>query len=296
MTTAGDLINETKRYLLAQHREQLNQLTNPIVAADTSLTFTHTLGSLAAGAYISVDLEIMYVWDVTAASQTANVSRGMLGSVAASHAMNALVTVNPKFPDFSVLQAINADLNDLSGQGLYQATTASLTYVSGQFGYNLTGATDVQMGLDVRYDYPGLPNDWPAMKLWDIRRNADTSEFASGFQVTLREVGYPGAEVRVTYARPFSPLTATADDVLAVAGLQVPAHDLPPLGAALRLQGVREGQRNFNEAQPDTRRSAEIPAGAQITSLRGLADFRQSRIKSEKARLLRQYPYHRKVV
>ena len=78
-------------------------------------------------------------------------------------------------------------------------------------------------------------------------------------------------------------------------GMTTTMEDIPPLGAALRLQGVREGQRNFNETQGDSRRAEEIPVGAQLSSTRGLKDFFDSRIQTELRRLNKLYPYHRRI-
>jgi hypothetical protein len=235
----------------------------------------------------------MYVWSIS--GSTVTVERGFLGSTAATHAAGTLVTVNPKFPEFSVLKAINADLYDLSGQGLYRVVPKELTYIAGQMGYDLD-VDDMMMGLDVTYDYPGVTEAWPRINNWVITRNVETDSFASGFQLVVHEDAYPGRELRVLVAVPYSPLSALTDDVEAVAGLQPSAHDLPPLGAALKLQGLREGQRNFNDSQPDTRRSDEVRAGDQITSVRAIVDIRNTRIRSEKARLARYYPMRRQVV
>lgn len=295
MTTASDLVNETKRYLLSSHREQLNALNGSHNAATTTLTFSHSMGSLTGGSVISVDLETMYVWSADEAAMTATVQRGFQGSTAATHASGAIVTVNPKFPDFSVFQALNAEINDISGD-LFQVATKTFTYVAGQQGYDLANTSDPIAALDGSYDYPGISQDWPTLRWYEIRRNANTTSFPSGFAIIMKAPAYPGREVRIVYSAALSPLTSLSDDVLAVTGLDVGSHDIPPLGAAVRLQGVREGQRNFNDNQSDTRRAAEVPTGAQIQSIRALADFKEQRIRGDMKVLRQQYPYHSKVI
>lgn len=296
MTTGQQLIEETKRYLLATHREQLNSLNGAINNSVTTISLNHTLGGLGAACTISVDLEVMWVWSVDSPAKTALVQRGYQGSVAVAHDDDALVTVNPKFPDFSIFQALNADIADISGD-LFQVKTSTFTYVPGKEGYDLGSpvGVDVIGSIGARYDYPGIRRSWPLLNGFHIRRDSNLTDFPSGYAVVLYEGAFPGREVRVTYSAQLAPLTAATDDVLVVTGLDTSSHDIPPLGAAIRLQGVREGQRNFNDSQPDTRRAAEVPPGAQIQSIRGLQDFHRRRVLSSQKMLRQQYPYHTKI-
>jgi hypothetical protein len=296
MTTTLDMINETKRYLLSTHREQYNSLNGAINSSTTSVTFNQNLGSLGGGAIISVDLELMYVWEADASSKIATVQRGFQGSTAATHSDDAMVTINPKFPDFSVFQAINHELADISGD-IFQVKTETFTFIAGKEGYDLSGAVgyDVIAFLNAFYDYPGIRRNWPRLNGVYIRRDANTTDFPSGYAIIMIETAFPGREVRVSYSANLSPLATLTDDVEAVSGLRSDAHDIPALGAAIRLQGVREAQRNFNDAQPDTRRATEVPTGAQIASIRGLQDFRARRLMSTQKMLIKQYPYMRRL-
>jgi hypothetical protein len=290
------MIEETKRYLLSSHREQLNALSGSINDTVTTVTFNFPMGSIAGGSVIAVDLEVMYVWSSDPAGKTAVVQRGLQGSKAASHSDGALVTINPKFPDFSIFQALNADLSDISGD-LFQIKVSTFTYIAGKEGYDL----GVPVGIDPiatlngRYDYPGIRRNWPVLRGFYIRRDANLTDFPSGYAVVMTEQAFPGRQIRITYAAQLGSLVSANDDVLAVTGLDPGSHDIPPIGAAIRLQGVREGQRNFNDSQPDTRRAAEVPAGAQIQSIHALVDFHRGRVQSSQKMLLKQYPYHQRI-
>jgi hypothetical protein len=118
-----------------------------------------------------------------------------------------------------------------------------------------------------------------------------TTDFASGGALVIYEGGYPGQAIRVRYRAPFGSLTALDDDVLADTGLPATAHDLPPLGAAVRLVAGREVKRNFTEAQGEPRRAEEVPPTATLQSSRELLRIRQQRIVAEQSRLLHQYGY-----
>lgn len=297
-TTAADLIRETARHLYSGRYDPMNKLSGAISSTSaTTITGTYDLGAITTGAYIAVDLEIMLVWAVIDASaKTFTVERGVLGSTAATHSDGAIITINPKFSDFAILTAINEDLDDLSGpdNGLFAPTNVTLTYNPAVRGYDLASATSVIGILRVRAESTGPEKDWPEILRYDLIRAADTTDFASGFAIVLGEPGWAGKDIRVEYAAKFGHFTATAD-VISTSGLPATANDLPPLGAALRLQYMREPQRNFNEAQPDPRRAQEVGAGAQLQAARGIEALRMRRIRNERSRLRKDYPHKRKL-
>jgi hypothetical protein len=288
------MVNATKRYLLSQHREAMNKMNGPVNAVVEDITLLNPLNSLQAGCYIGVDLEIMYVWSVDGIARTASVARGQLGSVATTHADGAMVTINPKFPDFSVVEALNTALDEMSGRGLYGTFTGSYVASGGVYGYDLNTPLYVLDQLDARYDESGPANTWPRVNNWHIRRDSNVTEFPSGYAIVLEDTVPSGRPFQVTFAYAFTHITNLADNTTTL-GLSSTMTDIPPLGAALRLQGVREGQRNFNESQPEPRRQTEVPAGAQLTSTRGLGDFFNSRITTELRRLNRLYPQRRRI-
>lgn len=297
MTTTNDLINESKRYLLSGHREPLNKLTGSHDASTTTFSFTYDVAAITAGAYLSVDLEIVYVWSVNAAGNTALVERGVLGSTAATHAASSVVTVNPRFPDFAILQALNADLDDLSApnNGLYAEAETTLTYNAAITGYDLTGAdaTKIVNVLRVRHDTPGPAKNWPEIRRWQLKYQQPVADYPSTMTLVLYESGWPGMSVRVTYSKTFTHLATLTDDITSVAGLAASMADIPPLGAAARLSGVREVARNFTEAQSDPRRAAEVPPNAQLAGATTLLRMRQARITAEALRLSNKYPTRR---
>jgi len=297
-TTSTDLINDTKRILYSGAREAMNKLNGALTNSTTDASFLYELGMIQGGVYLGIDLEILYVWTVqNVSTKLVTVERGMLGSTAATHADGSVVTVNPKFSDFTILDTINGDLVDLSSphNGLFKEATVTLTYSPAVMGYDLTGVTDLIDILEVKYDLVGPAREWPEIRRWELRRQSDTGDFASGLALVLYEAAQPGRDVRVTYAAPYGTFTALGQNIVTQTGLQATAFDIPPLGAAAQLQSFREGQRNFNEAQGDTRRAAEVPVGAQLAGVRGPDTQHRLRIMSERSRLRKRWPYRRRV-
>jgi hypothetical protein len=292
MTTGTDLIQETRRHLYSGDREELNKLNGTISSSSATFTATYTLGGIQAGSVVEMDTELMYVWAVDAPTKVATIQRAHLGSTAASHTDGALVRVNPKFSDFAIFQAINEDLADLSSplNGMFQMKTVNLTYNATYRGYDMTSVTDVIDIYEIRYESIGPDRYWPEITAWNLTRNMDTSEFASGLALMLSEAADPGQTLRVRYKAPFVALSAVTDNVTTISGLHAQALDIPPLGAAARLVGPREVKRGFMEHQGEPRRAEEVPAGQQLRSAQGLMGMRRARLHSEAARLYAMYP------
>ena len=294
MTTTADLINEAKRYLYSMQREEMNILTAGFtsVASPTlqTLTFTYPQMGIRSGAYLAIDLEIFYVF--AASATTVTVVGGQLGSTPATHASGAIVTVNPKFPDFNIFYALNQEIVSLSSpdNGLFQIKDVDLVYNPAKQGYDLAGVTDLIDIQSIRYKQANASNYEPSIRSFGLTRNQNTTDYSSGYTLSLYEAAWPGQTIRVHYKAPFSSLVNLTDDVVVVTGLPKTATDIPALGAAVRLMAGRELKRNFTEAQDEPKRGQEIPAGAVANSVKNLMMLWQRRVNEELARLEAAYP------
>jgi hypothetical protein len=288
-TTLADLIAETRRHLLSGQRPSLNKLAQPVVATDATLVLEFDAAQIQAGSLLEIGLEVFYVWSVS--SKTVMVERAQDGSRAQDHPAGSVVTLNPKFPQFTIAKALNDDLADLSSpvHGLYSIRLAELQ-AGLSSGLDLEDSSDVLEVIDVRARHGGLPGQWWPITNYDLILSADPTDFSSGQALMLREGVRVGSTVRVLYKATFGRLTNLTDNVQDIAGLPESMHDLPPLGAAIRLVAPREIRRNFTEEQGSSRRSEEVPPGAVAGSTRGLVVERQRRIQSEAAKLAQQYP------
>lgn len=292
-TTLADVISTCRNdYLLTGSREQRNKLAVTVNADDTLLTLSYDLSQLGLGSKVSIGLEDMGVWETNPTSKTVTVQRADFGSTAAAHAVDDLVTVNSRFTNAQIARAINDELQALSASGLFRMRTVDLTYNAAVDGYDLTGVTDVLSVYQIRSQAVGPENEWPLVPtaLWQYQRDLDTSVFASGHAVFIRDALQPGYPMRVTYKAPFSTLSALTDDVVTTSGLPAEALDLLSLGAGIRLTVGREVRRNLDESQGDTRRAGEVPPGANIGANRALVAWRQQRLAEERRRLAQRYP------
>ena len=300
MTTLNDLVVAIQRRALSDLREE-NTYLGAAITDTTSTTFNiatgQSLGNIQSGAIIQIDWETMFVMSATAPAGPVQVIRGWFGSTPATHAANAVINVNPRFPVVDIIKAINEDLDDLSSpsNGLFQMKEVTLTFIPVVQGYDLTGLSNANVMeiWEVRAHEYGPANKYPTIppRMWNLQRNADTSVFPSGMALTLDQGGYPGRPLRVQYKAPYTtPLVNATDDVLSVTGLHTQAHDIPILGAPARLMQFRELKRSFTEAQGEPRRAQEVPVGASLTAAKGLMLYRQERIDAERDRLKAMYP------
>jgi hypothetical protein len=288
VTTAGQLIDRVAGELLAGTVEERNKVATGIDASTTTVTFTYPLSGLREGSVFEVGSEQMYVWTTNSSAKSAVVERGFNGTTAAAHSAEDIVTVNPRFPRLRVLQQLNADLADLSSplNGLFQVKTVDIAYNGSDRMVNITGATDIQNLIDVRYRY--LSDDYPIIR--DVRLLTDmpTSDFASGFALAFDSYVRSGT-IRVVYRAPYGSFSAESDTVVDVGGSDY-LDDVLALGTQMRLMAGREIKRNFTESQGDTRRAEEVPSGAVANSMLQLQRLRRDRVMAEAARLNRQYP------
>ena len=294
MTTAADLIAVTqKRYLRGGSQPQKNKLSANYTAGSGTLSLSYDLRSIQAGATLSVGLNVFYVWSVDTANKIAVVDGGQDGSTDVNATAGATVYVNSGYSDYEVFTAINEDITSLSApaNGLFKVGTVQFAYSAASVGYDLTGVTDIQQILEVRYAEPDNFGRTPRLANGDFRleRNTTVGEYSSTYSLKLLRGGYPGRTITVLYRSGFTPFAATTDN-LTVTGLPTSAFDLPPMGAALRLLVGREIRRNDITSQGDTRRAEEVGPGAEAASMRNLAGLRAQRINEEVSKLNAQYP------
>lgn len=289
MSTAGALITRASRQLLSGTVEERNKLAATVTSSDTSLTTTYDLGGLRAGSVIEIDSELCYIWESNSSTKTLTVERGYQGTTAASHTSGTVVTLSPRFPRSSMLDALNAELDDLSStmNGLFRVVATSISYNGADRQINLTSASSVIELLDVRLRY--LADDYPIIRKVRLQRDLPTSDFASGFSIVFDE-GVMAGTLRVTYKAPFTRASSESSDLQTACFLPVTCEDIVEAGIAIRMMNAREIKRNFIESQSDTRRAEEVPPSAIGNSIANLVRLRRDRIIAEAARLKAQYP------
>lgn len=288
--TCADVVNMALGYLHTGVRVERDMLASGVSASAGTLITTYQVPAIKAGAKLNIDLEDYHVWSVSGANVTVN--PGDFGSTAAAHSAGAIIHVNPEFSQFEVFREINNELRALSSpaNGLYRVSTVTLTYNPTYYGYDLTDVTNVDGILTVQAETTGSDRARLPDTSWRLGRNLDTDQFPSGFAL-FTHMGWSGRDVFVAYRNQFGLLSSLVDNVETVTGFPSSAVDILAMGAALRLAGVAEIDRNQMSAQGNSRRANEVPAGSRVNAIRGLANLYRQRVVQEADRLKRAYPY-----
>jgi hypothetical protein len=275
--------------MLAGAVEERNKLATSLDSSATSVVATYDLGGLRTGSVFEIESELLYVWDANPATKTLTVERGYAGTTATSHTSGAILTLSPRFPRAQMLDAVNAELDDLSStmNGLFRVVTVDLTYNGSDRQINITSSGTVLELLDVRLRY--LADEHPVIHGVRLQTGLPTTDFASGNTLVFDDDIMAGT-VRVRYKAPFVRATSESSDLTTDCFLPTTCDDIVETGVMLRMMNAREIKRNFIESQGDTRRPDEVPPGAVRDSATSLVRLRRERIIAEAARLKAQYP------
>jgi hypothetical protein len=289
MSTVATVIDRTVRQLMSGTVEERNKTTAATTATATSISFLYDLGGMRPGGVIQIDAELMYVWEVSSASKTVTVERGWNGTTAAAHVTGSIAIVDPKFPRAQILEAINAEIDDLSSpmNGLFQIKTIELDYNGVWSMINLPTTDKIIDLVSVSLRY--LATDYPKIRRCRLIRDLPNDDFNAGYGIRFDEQVRAGRMI-VVYKAPYTNVTSESQNLQNIAGFPTTAEDILMMGAQIRLVSPREVKRNFTESQGDTRRAEEVPAGSISNSINNIIRMRRDRITAEAARLARQYP------
>ena len=289
MATVSTVIDRTVRQLLSGTVEERNKLSASVTATATTVVMQYDLKGIREGAVIQVDAELMYVWETSAGAKSAVVERAWNGTTAVAHTSGSIVVVDPKFPRNQIIEAINAELDDLSSpvNGLFQVKTMDIDYNGSWAMLNIPTTDKIIDLVSVSARY--LATDYPTIRKVRLIRDLPNDDFNSGYALRFDEQITAG-RMHIVYKTPFTNVTAETQNIQNVTGLPSSCEDILIIGAQIRLINPREIKRNFTESQGDTRRAEEVTAGAVAGSTTNLMRMRRDRITAEAAKLQRQYP------
>lgn len=296
MTTALQVLEETKGYLYGTSKENFNFISGGVLTVvATTVTLKDEKSMPKRGTLLSVDLELMFCReDGNTTTKQVEVIRGWLGTAKAQHADDSIVYFDAKFPDSTIFRTINHEIEDLStpDNGLFRIRPKDFTYDGSVKGYdlNLTDFIDI---WEIRYKTAGnIDKRWPLITSWDVSHDFDPAEFV-GPALFLHEPAHHNQKVSVRYYAKFGLLSEANypnENVETATGLSTEALRILSYGAAGTLMLPREAKRAFMEHQGTPRRAEEVSEGSQVRVAQAFLARRQSWIRGEKARLKKKYP------
>jgi hypothetical protein len=241
---------------------------------------------------IEIDEELLWVDSYDRLANTATIApygRGYLGSTAATHEVDAKVTVSPTFPKHSIKRAINDTIRGL-GASIFAVKNTSFAFVPtvSTYAFNNLGIKNI---LTVSASTIGPTKEWVPIRRWDFDSTADATAFGAGAQtITLGEAPQPGQTVRVVYAADPSAFTADSQDYVTQTGLPESTRDVVVLGAAYRLLSFLDPARASQTSPQADETDSKRPYGASQTATKQLYALYTQRLSEETKAQQQNYP------
>lgn len=298
MATLTDMINEV-RLNLAGYTFQQDRSTYLKTAVTTTTSTSASPLILSLGStesvgkgIIEIDEELMWIDSYDRIANTATVApygRGYMGTTAATHAMDAQVTVAPTFPRSVIKKAINDTIRSL-GSNIFAVKSATFTFNAAQTTYAFNNL-NIKNILTVSWQSIGPSKEWVPLRRWDFDSTADTTEFGSGAQtITLGEFPIPGRSVRIVYATDPVVFSSNSQDYVTQSGLPESTYDVVILGAAYRLLSFLDPARAAQVSAQADEVDAKRPYGSSQSATKQLYALYTQRLNEEVKSQQQNYP------
>jgi len=293
MTTLEDLRQRVRSQIMGFTRDQQQVSELAVAMSPTDTTFTldsNTVRNISRG-LVEIDDELILVKSVDQSTNVASIvgltnGRAQHGSVAASHAQNAIVTMSPVLPRVRVTEAINQAILACYPTIPVFGTT-EITKSAPVFEYQMPADAE-----DIWYvvsDTVGPSQVHYPSPRWRFNGNAPTSDFSTGRSVQLLDFVTPGRSIRIVYTK--SPTTLTnATDLLTATGYDDRMQEAIVWGACARLVPAYESARLQQLAVEGTERANLVPAGAASRAAAYYEQLFEVALQRERDRVLEQTP------
>lgn len=241
---------------------------------------------------VEIDEELLWVDSYDRVSNSATVApygRGYLGTTAATHALDAKVTVSPTFPRSAIKRAINDTIRSL-GASIFAVKSTTFTFNAAVSTYAFNNL-NIKNILKVSWQSIGPTKEWVPIRRWDFDSIADATTFGSGAQtIILGEAPVPGRTVQVIYATDPSVFSSNSDDYVTVTGLPESTRDVVVLGAAYRLLSFLDPARASQVSPQADETDSKRPFGASQTATKQLYALYSQRLAEETKAQQQNYP------
>lgn len=301
-TTLTNLIDEV-RTNLAGYTFQQDRTTylREAVTTTTSSSASPTILSLGATdnlgrGIVEIDEELLWVdsFDRVANSGTvAPYGRGYLGTTAATHAADALVTISPTFPRSAIKRAISDTIASL-GANIFAVKTTSFTYNPAVQTYALVNL-NVKDILRVSYETIGPSKNWEDINSYSFDPLADPVAFGEETTdqvqtITINQGVQPGRTVKIMYATDPVSFTTNTQDYATQTGLPASTKDVVVLGAVYRLLSFLDPARAAQVSPQADETDSKRPYGASQSATKQIYALYQQRLQEEVKAQKKNFP------
>lgn len=303
MTTLNDMIDEVlinlSGYTYQQDRSTyltaaVTTLTSP--SSSPTIISIGSTDSVGKG-IIEVDEELMWVTSFDRIANTATIApygRGYLGTTAATHAVDAKVTISPIFPRYVVKKAINDTIRAMGTQ-LMTIGQTTFTFNPAVTTYELTDTNGNPLNIEniitIAWQDIGPSKEWINVRRWTFDPKADITTWGSNSQtITIGDYITPGRTVKVNYVTQPGSMSSNTDVFTTATGYPETARDVVILGAAYRLLTYLDPARASQISPQADEIDAKRPFGSSNTAARQIFALYQQRLREEISAFQGQYP------
>lgn len=293
MTTLEDLRQRVLSQLMGftRDQQQVTELASSMTATDTTFTLaSDTVRSISRG-LVEIDDELILIKSVDQTTAMASVmgltnGRGRMGTTAASHSANALVTMSPAIPRIRLTEAINQTILAMFPT-IPIFTATEITKLAPVFEYQMPSDTkdvwyivaDTVGPTQVHYPHPR----------WRYNPMAPTDDFPTGKSIQLLDFVTPGRKIRVVYIKAPTLLSA-GSDLLTSTGYEDRMAEAVVWGSCARLVPTYEAGRLQQLAVEGTERANLVPATAATKTAAYYETLFQQTILRERERIMEEVP------
>lgn len=301
MTTLNEMIDEVLINLSGYTYQQ--DRSTYLTAAVTTLTSPSSsptilsLGSTdsVGKGIVEVDEELMWVTSFDRVSNTATIApygRGYLGTTAATHDVDAKVTISPIFPRHVVKRAINDTIRAMGTQ-LLVIGQASFVFNPSVTTYEVSDSQGslIENVLSLSWQDIGPSQEWIPVRRWSWDAKADTATWGLNAQtITVGDYITAGRTVKVNYLKQPNAFSSTSDDFVTTTGFPITARDVVILGAAYRLLAYLDPARASQISPQADEIDAKRAFGSANSAARQIFALYQQRLNEEVKAFQGQFP------
>jgi len=291
-TTLTQAIDEVADQLDSARRSGRTTLSAAISSTSATTCTVASASQIRAGDFIDIDLELIFV--VSVSGTTLTIIRGERSSTAATHLINAVVRIQPRWWKHKIQGALLDEIQNLPPD-VYAVTTVPISFGASTPKAELTGvaanSTPIRLLETIREPAKtaSRTNHVPLILVRDV--NGGTWASGWGLMIDSGWTYNDAQTVWVTYAHTFDVTTSWAltTDLEADVGLSPRLIDAVKYGAIWRIQSTRELTRLQTHAAGEARIAKEVPA---LSNAKISTEFRKIRdqlIDAEREWLLSNY-------
>ena len=298
MTTLSEMIDEVLINLsgYTYQQDRSTHLTTAVTTL-TSPSSSPTILSLGSTdsvgkGILEIDEELVWVDSFDRVANTATIApygRGYLGTTAATHAVDAKVTVSPIFPRYVVKKAINDTIRAMGTQ-LMVVKQTTFTFNAAQTTYDLSDL-NIENILTVMWQSTGPSKEWVRINRYDFDPLAETATWGANSQtITIYDYVTPGRTVKIMYVTQPTAFTSNSQDFTTQTGYPATSKDVVILGASYRLLTYLDPARASQVSPQADEIDAKRPFGSANTAARQIFALYTQRLREEISTFQGQYP------